>query len=71
MDHITSNSLRYLQPGKGENEGVRDYINSSRKLLQMSLTREERKRDLSSVSDQYEKEKEKLEKAKEIFEEDL
>ena len=37
----------------------------------MSLTREERKRDLSSVSDQYEKEKEKLEKAKEIFEEDL
>ena len=71
MDHITNNSLRYLQPGKGENEGVKDYINSSRKLLQMSLTREERKRDLSSVSDQYEKEKAKLEKAREIFEEDL
>ena len=37
----------------------------------MSLTREERKRDLSSVSDQYEKEKAKLERAREIFEEDL
>ena len=52
-DHITNNSLRYLQSGKLEKESIRDYISGSRKLLQASLTREERKRDLSQVSDQY------------------
>ena len=70
-DHITNNSLRYLQSGKIEKESIRDYINGSRKLLAMSLTHEERKRDLSQVSDQYETEKDKLERAKQVFEDDM
>ena len=63
--------MRYLQTGRLEKESIRDYINGSRRLLQVSLTHEERKRDLSQVSDQYAAEKEKLGRAKQIFEDDM
>ena len=50
------NGLKYLQSGQMSKETVADYINTSRVMLRRNLTNEARKKDLSKVRENYEKE---------------
>lgn len=69
-DLIPSNGLKYLQSGKMEKETVMDYISTSRLMLRRNLTNEARKKDLTNVKANYQKEVEALKKAETDFEED-
>lgn len=69
-DLIPSNGLKYLQSGKMEKETVMDYISTSRLMLRKNLTNEARKKDLTNVKANYQKEVEALKEAETAFEED-
>lgn len=64
------NGLKYLQSGNMSKETVSDYINTSRVMLRRNLTNEARKKDLTKVRDNYEKEVQNLKKAEQDFDED-
>ena len=69
---ITDDPLRYLNTHKNQRkENVRDVITTTRKILHTNLLNEDRENELNTISDRYEAEKEKLEFAREAFEEDL
>lgn len=50
------NGLKYLQSNQMTKETVADYINTSRVMLRRNLTNEARKKDLSKVRENYDKE---------------
>ena len=64
------NGLKYLQSGQMSKETVADYINTSRVMLRRNLTNEARKKDLTKVRENYEKEVQSLKKAEQDFDED-
>ena len=69
---LTNDPLRYLNTVKNQKkETPREMVNGSRKILHTNILTEDRERELYDIAERYEDEKEKLELAREAFEEDL
>ena len=69
---VRDDTLRYLNSYKNtKKENVREFVASSRKILQTNLVTEDRDKEIIDITTRYESEKEKLETARDAFEEDL
>ena len=69
---LTNDPLRYLNTVKNQKkETPRDYVVGCRKILHTNILTEDRERELFDIAERFEDEKEKLELAREAFEEDL
>lgn len=62
--------MRYLSNNRINREDIRDYINSARKQLQGSLNLIEKEKAVYNLEKMYDAEKNRLFKARELFEED-
>jgi len=69
---VRDDTLRYLNSYKNtKKENVREFVASSRKILQTNLVTEDRDKEIIDITTRYESEKEKLGIARDVFEEDL
>lgn len=63
--------MRYLTSARINREDIHEYISSARQQLVGSLTRIEKHKEVENLTRLYNEEKDKLLKAKDVFEDDL
>ena len=70
-DSAQKDKLRYLSADKRNKESIKDFIQSSRKLLLNSLITNDRRQQLDSIREKTDAKKRELSDLKAAFQEDL